>query len=437
MKTQYILIMAIVIAFLLSPVMADVKYMSGSPDLSASLSGINDFTPDREVTMTVVVQNKGINDIEMVQPALANPGDLPNTAKLVTVSLSGGDGPFTVKSDPQMVGDITGGSTVPVPFVVRIREDAAPGVYNLPLSLNYTYLYTAEQVGEDSITYHYKVMNDTFILPVKVKPVVALEVLNATPEHLNAGSDGYIDLVLRNKGYENGKKSVVRIVQDSTSPVTPVDSSVYIGDFPGNDSVSVRYKVAVSTDAGNKSYPVNIVADYENDDGDTVTSDPVTIGVPVGEKVAFTIISPPPEVHPGSNLPITVVYKNTGGAAVYSAQARISMVDPFTSNDDVAYLGDLNPGDEATAHFQVSVDKLATLKQYGLDSEIRYRDALDDLHISDIIEVQVNVTGRSGLDALLSNTILMSIIAAVLIGAVYYMFFYRKKKQEPIEIKNQ
>ena len=429
--------MAIVIVFLISPAMADVKYMSGSPDLSASLAGLNEFNPDREVTMTVVVQNKGLNDIKMVQPALANPGDLPNTAKLVTVSLSGGDGPFTVKSDPQMAGDITGGSAVPVPFVVRIEEDAAPGVYNLPLYLNYTYLYTAEQIGSDSITYHYKVMNDTFLLPVTVKPVVSLEVLNATPEHLNAGADGYIDLVLMNKGYENGKKAVIRIVKDSTGTITPVDSSVYVGNFSRNDTVAIRYKVAVSSDAGNKSYPVNIVSDYENDDGDTVTSDPVTIGVPVGEKVDFTIVSPPATVHPGDDAPITVVYKNTGGAAVYSAQARISMVDPFTSNDDVAYLGDLQPGDEATAHFQVSVDKLATLKQYGLDSEIRYRDALDDLYTSDIIKVQVNVTGRSGLDAMLSNSILMSIVVAVLIGAVYYVFFYRKRNQETKEIQKE
>jgi hypothetical protein len=433
MKTHYIIIMAIAIAFLMSPATADVKYMSGSPDLSASLSGINEFSPDREVTMTVVVQNKGINDIKMVQPMLASPGDLPNTAKLVTVSLTGADGPFTVKSDSQMVGDILGGSTVPVPFTVRINKDAAPGVYGLPLYLNYTYLYTAEQVGADSITYHYKVMNDTFLLPVKVKPVVSLEVLNATPEQMNAGANGYIDLVLRNKGYENGTKAVIRIVKDSASPVTPVDSSVYIGDFQAFDTVHLRYKVAVSSDAGNKSYPVSIVSDYENDDGDTVTSDPVTVGIPVGDKVDFTIISPPPAVHPGSNVPITVIYKNTGGAPVYSAQARISMVDPFTSNDDVAYLGDLKPGEEATAHFQVAVDKLATIKQYGLDSEIRYRDALDDLHVSDIIKVQVDVTGRTGIDALLSNSILMSIVVAVIIGAVYYVFFYRKRKEKGAE----
>jgi hypothetical protein len=430
MKTKYILIMAILLAFLMTPVMAGTKYMSGSPELSASISGVNEFSPGKEVPMTVLVQNKGLNEIKMVQSSIASPGDLPNTAKLLTVRLDSGQAPLKVKSDPQMVGDIQGGSAVPVTFVIRVDTNAPPGEYLLPLTMNYTYLFDAEQTGMDAITFRYKEITGTFLLPVRIKSLVSLEIQNATPEHLNVGTEGYLNLDLRNKGYQTGKNAVIRVVKDSTSPVVPVDSSVYIGEFPPNGTVHARYKVFVSPDADAKSYPVNVVAVYENNEGDTITSDPVTIGVPVAGKVDFAIVSPAKTVYPGTKSVIDIVYKNTGAATVYSAQARISMVDPFTSNDDVSFLGDLKPGDQATAHFEVSVDKAATLKEYGLDSEIRYRDALDNSRISSTMKVKIDVTGRSGINAIVSNPILMSIIIAGVIGGIYYLFFYRKGKNK-------
>ena len=90
--------------------------------------------------------------------------------------------------------------------------------------------------------------------------------------------------------------------------------------------------------------------------------------------------------------------------------------------------GDLKPGDKATAHFQLSVDKAATQKEYGLDSEIRYRDALDATHISDTMKVKINVINRSGIGLIVSNPIIVTIIIAGVLGALYYIFFYRKRK---------
>ncbi|MEI6293203.1 MAG: S-layer protein [Methanomicrobiales archaeon] len=427
MKTKYILIIVILLAFFTSPVMAGTKYMSGSPDLTASISGINEFSQGKDATIIVVVQNKGLNDIKIIQSTLASPTDQPNTAKLTTVSLGSGSAPLVIKSDPQMVGDIVGGASIPVPFIARISSDAPPGEYMLPLELNYTYLDNAEQVGGDSMIYHYRQKTETFQLPVKIKPLVTLEVLDVVPEHLNAGNDGYLNISIRNKGFESGKNAVIKIVRDSSSPVVPVDSSVYIGDFPPNNTVSTRYKVSVTEDAGAKTYPVNLIVIYENRDGDTVTSDPVTVGVPVGGKVDLTIVSEPITVYPGTNGVFNVEYENTGAATIYSAQARMSTLDPFTSTDDVAFLGDLKPGDRAKAQFQLSVSKTATQKEYGLDSEIRYRDALDSTHISDTMKVKINVINRSGIGLVVSNPIIVTIIIAGIIGVLYYVFFYRKR----------
>ena len=85
---------------------------------------------------------------------------------------------------------------------------------------------------------------------------------------------------------------------------------------------------------------------------------------------------------------INVQYTNTGGATAYNVQARISAVDPFTSSDDTAFLGTLAPGETREAAFEISMDKSATIKDYALDSEVRYRDALDNSLISDPMKVR-------------------------------------------------
>ncbi len=138
------------------------------------------------------------------------------------------------------------------------------------------------------------------------------------------------------------------------------------------------------------------------------------------------MVSPPASVAAGEKQVLEVVYRNTGAAAVAAAQARLSAVDPFTSSDDTAYLGDMKPGEEKTARFEVAADKSATAKVYGLDSEVRYRDALDNSQISDTMKVPVTVTESGGMGALLTSPIVLAVIAVLVIGGGYYL--YRRRK---------
>ncbi|MEN6516889.1 MAG: LPXTG cell wall anchor domain-containing protein, partial [Methanospirillum sp.] len=65
-------------------------------------------------------------------------------------------------------------------------------------------------------------------------------------------------------------------------------------------------------------------------------------------------------------------------------------------------------------------------KQYGLDSEVRYRDALDNSQISDTMKVPISVTASGGMGALLTSPIVLAIIAIIVIGGGYYL--YRRRK---------
>jgi len=408
--------------------MAGSKYMAGSPELSAYISGTNEFRPGDDVKLTIVIENTGLNEFKFVQSGIVDRDDQPNTAKFLTVTLEAGDAPILVKSDPQMLGDLKGSSSASAVFSTKIQSDAPSGTYEIPLTLNYTYLYTAEQFGVDTIQYTYKTKVETSLIPIKIKPDISIDVISALPEHLNVGTEGYVDMKIKNTGSDDGSKTVVKILRNGNSPIIPTDSSVYIGDFPSGSTVDCRYKVSVSGDAQSQNYPVDVVVVYQNSEGDFITSRSITVGIPVGGKVDFSIISSPIQMSPGSKKVLNVEYRNTGGTTVYSAQARISAVDPFTSNDDIAYIGDLRPGDSRTVSFVVSVDRTATIKEYGLDSEIRYRDALDNTYVSDTMKVKVNVAAPEGIATILSNPIYLSVIAAAVIGIIYVVYYYRKKK---------
>lgn len=415
-------------AVLVIPAFAGEKYMTGSPELSAYISGTNEFSPGADIPLTIIIQNTGLNEFKFVRSDIVNRDDLPNTAKFLSITLLPGDAPLTVKSDPQMLGDLLGGASKSAVFSTKINSSAPSGSFTLPVKYNYTCLYTVDQYGVDTVQYTYKTVTGTLLVPIKIKPDISIDVLSATPDHLNIGTEGYIDMKILNTGSDFGKKATVRIQRSGNSPITPTDSSAYIGDFPPGSTISCRYKVAVSGDAQRQTYPVDVVVVYQNNEGNFVTSRSDTIGIPVGGKVDFTIISQPAEMNPGNKKVVDVEYKNTGETIIYSAQARISAVDPFTSNDDTAYLGDLKPGESAKASYDISVDKGATIKEYGLDSEIRYRDALDNTYISETMKVTVNVTKPAGLTTILTNPIYLSVIAAAIIGIVYLAFHLRKKQ---------
>ena len=405
------------------PVMGVTTYLGGSPKMSAAISGVNEFAPGEDAVITVVVLNSGVSSMKNAWVGGSNPvvvttrpdhstdfkddqyavwqgsgtiarDDIPMTAKMVTVGLSPGNAPVIIKSDPQNVGDIATQSTRTVKISAKITANATEGEYQLPLSIKYTYLADSNQPAADLLQSDYQTTTEIIPLTIRVQPQVKIDVIEATADNLSVGTGGFITLKIKNLGLEDGKKATVRLLRSGKSPIIPADSSVFIGDFPRDSVVTCRYKVSISTDAEKQTYPIDIAVTYENHEGDIVTTSSETIGIPVGGKVTFAALPESNTVTPGDEQVVVIRYQNTGEFPVYSAQARLSAVDPFTSSDNTAYLGDLKPGETATARYTISTKGDAGVKEYALDTEVRYRDALDNSQISDTFKVPVKVVDK-------------------------------------------
>ena len=83
MYMRHFVILAIFFGLIGTPVMADVKYLTGDPDLSASVAGRNEFSPGEDVVLKVNIENRGLIDMKFVRSGIVERDDLPSTAKLV------------------------------------------------------------------------------------------------------------------------------------------------------------------------------------------------------------------------------------------------------------------------------------------------------------------------------------------------------------------
>ena len=93
-------------------------------------------------------------------------------------------------------------------------------------------------------------------LPVTIEPNVFLDVSPVINGGLNVGTEGYLDLNVTNSGGEDAHAAIIKILRNGNSPVTPTDSSAFIGEFPAGNSTVCRFKVSVSRDAEAQEYPV-------------------------------------------------------------------------------------------------------------------------------------------------------------------------------------
>jgi hypothetical protein len=431
MKFYNAVVLLILAAFIcITPALGADKYLGGTPEITAYLTGVNEFSLGQDATITVVIENSGTNAAVFVNQGTLAPDDLPTTAKLVTAGLSSGGAPINITTDPQNLGDITSPGMTTASYTAKITSDATLGAYTLPLNVQYKYLANslANQPTSQIIQDQYTPVTVTIPLTIKIKPVVQIDVLNADAPDLVVGMEGYVNLTIKNIGYEDGKQATVTIKRHGDSAVIPTDDNVYIGDFKRDGVVTCLYKVAISSDAQQQSYPIDVDVTYTNAEGDTVTSAIDTVGVPVENKLSFVVLSPPAVVTQGSTSVITVIYQNTGSVTAHQAQARLSAVDPLSSSDTNAYLGDIPPGGNVTAQYAITAASGAAPGTYALDTEVRYRDALDNSQISDTFKAPVTVVTQPTTEGRLQLPAALTIIVLILIGAGYYVLVMRKKR---------
>lgn len=253
--------------------------------------------------------------------------------------------------------------------------------------------------------------------------------------------------------YESQRTTAIGIVATLASPNPEIkvkSGPQEAGSLRSGEQTEepVQFTIEITKNASADTYPlilnliygyqenVQVTGDNETDIGITnmevglwyeVMSQNLTIPIKVEEEADFEVTNVTGELTAGEEGLLYVTYKNTGEIPVKDATVRISVADPFSTTDDQAYLGTLEPGESTVAVFKIKVDETATPKAYGITSEIKYEDIDGHDQISDTMKIKVETLPKESNSE--KYTAAAGIVGLVLLVGIVYTGYNRFLKR--------
>lgn len=148
------------------------------------------------------------------------------------------------------------------------------------------------------------------------------------------------------------------------------------------------------------------------------------VRIEVKPRADFIVESVKSELIPDEEGLLYITYRNVGDEVAENAVARITVSDPFSTTDDQAFMGTLEPGDSYRAQYSIEVDSDALPKTYGIDTEVEYKDVHGDTRISEVMKVPAAVEEKN--EGIISAGVLLAIIITGVAGV--YLYIKRGKK---------
>ncbi len=438
-KMRFWLIILLALALLASvavtsaPVLAAV---SGEPDLAATVVGSQELTVGQVGAIQVMVQNVGTfsGDVETSADQVMATGYLTATGITLVPPCTTAIGITATLTSPSSLIEVVGGaaslgtlsrgmSTVqPVTFQLYIHKDAQPGTYKLDLEFEYQYLSGVDWLNPGGATPQYEFHWGNRVQEEEISITVVGTYFSAVvtqTEGIRAGATGIITLDIQNSGASEAYNVTAQIVPGSS--VSPIGQASFLGDMPGDSSVTTQLKASVSSKAIAENSSVDILVNYK-DDRNVPRQSLLTIGVMIEAKLNFEVepVQIEGSLTPGSERVITIPIVNAGDYEADNAVARINIVNPFatapfSTTDDTSFIGTLQPGETGLAKFRISVDSDALPQPYMLEVQVEYFDSLGNSYTSDTIRATVTVQQPSGLSTLAIVLISLAGVAFIIV----------------------
>ncbi|WP_058367344.1 COG1361 S-layer family protein [Haloparvum sedimenti] len=383
----------------------------GEPDIEA-YAPETAFVPGEEATLQITLNNRGDLD-ERGQDSLES--DVI-TAQSATARIDDSAIPFTVRTGEQPIGDVGEGQTGPIDFTVVPDENVTPGTYEVPLTLEYRHAYRAE-IEDGATIRDERDVTETVTVEVEVTDRARFAVVDVDAD-VQAGTNGLANVTLRNVG-----EDPARNVSLSMTPTDPDLSYVteagttetFVDRWEPGENRTVTYRLTAAEEATVRPSTVEfeaVIRDAEGAEAETrtirsgITPLPaqsfsargVASDLRVNEDGTFTV-----EVANDGPLPaeeVVVVFENEaptggggggGGAAGALGGQTVPLDENVVPRDNRVRVGDLGPGENATATFEAGVREDARAGNRTLNVATRYRDAAGDVATSDALDVVVGV----------------------------------------------
>ncbi|MDS0294984.1 COG1361 S-layer family protein [Halogeometricum luteum] len=376
-------LLAVVLVSLLVVPGSAAGAVRGSPDLAVAL-GDNRVTVGESGTLELTVANRGDLDLASVSnPAL---NERVTTARGIELSLDAGDAPLTVESGPTLVGGLASGQSAAVGFDVAVDEDAEPGTYTLPVTVEYAYTSSIAEVT--GATTERTVERETTVTVV-VEDGASFRVVE-TATDAQVGEDGTLSVTLANDGSAPADDATVAL----SSPNGAVtfggapEAARYVGSWDPGETRTVAYDVAVDGNRTPGSYAAQAVVSYLDTDGEARRSQPLSVGIDPRPETAFSVRSLNASLYVGETGTLSGTVVNEGPdpvrGAVVTLRTDAEHVRPV---DGSVAVGTLEPGERADVAFTAAVSDDATPGARPFSMTVEYETGAGSVTTSDPIRV--------------------------------------------------
>lgn len=213
---------------------------------------------------------------------------------------------------------------------------------------------------------------------------------------LRVGEDGHLEGYVTNEGPTDAENVVVRFTEESPN-VIPIETAVAVGSLDVGESAAFSFPVDVSGEAEAIDREIDLAVQYRNEDLEARLFEDAAAMVSVDEqRDQFLVDVTPTEIAAGDATLLDVEVTNNLDQPVTDVEAKLFASDPLDSDDDEAFVEELEPGETVTMTFDLEASGSATAKTYPISFDFRYDDERGNSHLSGTTRVAIDVTDGGG-----------------------------------------
>ncbi len=354
----------------------------GNPTLSAHAPD-NELSPGDDTTFELFISNGG--DVDYADSADGR--SRVTTARDVRLTLEADDAPLEVETGTKPVGNIGEGVSSALEFEVSVDEDAKPGIYELELEAEYS--YTNQISGATSPVYSELDRTRTFTVDVEITKDARFEIIDTTTETFDDGT-GSVTVEVENIGRETAHASRFSLTSQATRLTFDgaATAETFVGEWAPNEIKKLSFEGDLAKQADRRQYLFTGTVNYEDDDGESQTSDTLYTGATPGERDSqFEITSTQSNVAIGDTGNLTVHLRNTADEPVRNARLALTSEDPKLNfagtRSATTYIGEFPANSSQTVKVEATVSDGADIRQYPITGTMTFVDTAGDTRQSD------------------------------------------------------
>jgi len=373
----------------------------GSPDITfATSSGTLSAGTTDDITISIV--NRG----QIIQHGPSQYENEVMTARGLTFEVDDSDTPINVQAGQVSVGNFPTGSTERTISII-VPDDTEPGTYELPV--NYRYSHTRQirygssgpTEGSDST----RAKTGSIVVEVKEDAQFEIVQTNATTQ---VGSDSGISFTLKNTGTEIARGASMNVESKSSSLTFEsgdTTSTASVGDWQPGALRTVTYAAALESDAAVRGYSVDLAVDYNDIDGISRTSDPITATVRSIPDQSFAFTDMESQLRVGEDGDLVGTVRNNGPLPARSVVVQYTGEDqsviPIEQSTSVGTLG---AGESANFSLPIAISSEANAGLRSLDMGVQYRNDEGEKRTFDDLAVDAEIAPeRNRFDVVIEN----------------------------------